>query len=96
MNTIFNHYTSSEGVPFISLSKNITFPTDDSLDFYEWMYVSDDTPWTILSYEIYGTIEYWWILSSINNNFIFYVPGGNEIKYIPKTYIKDLLEKINI
>lgn len=96
MKNIFNQYTSTEGVPFISLSKNITFPSDESLDFYKWKYISEDTPWTVLSYEIYGTIDYWWILSSINEKYIFYVPEGSEIKFIPKSYIKDIIEKINI
>lgn len=91
---IFNGYYTEEGVPFYFLNKSVVFPRDKSLDFYANFYVDDDTPWTILSYKLYGTIEYWWVLASLNQSMIFYAERGNEILVIRPNAIEDILKKI--
>ena len=91
---IFNQYRTSEGVPFLNLSKCISFPEDDTLDIYSYFYVSEDTPWTVLSYKLYNSIDYWWVLSSLNKEHKFYAPEGTQIKYIDGSYLKDILGKI--
>ena len=65
------------------------------LDMYKSKFISTDTPWTILSYEIYNTIDYWWVLSSINKDYPFYAPEGTDIKYIEKSLLKNILSNIN-
>jgi hypothetical protein len=91
---IFNKYRTSEGIPFFNISKSISFPKDDSLEIYSYFYVSEDTSWTVLSYKIYNTIDYWWVLCALNTDFKFYAPEGNYIKCIDPAYIKDVLGKI--
>lgn len=92
---IFNRYQTSEGIPFFNISKNISFPEDESLEIYNKYFVTEDTPWTVLSYKIYKTIDYWWVLSSLNKDFKFYAPEGNYIKCIDPIYIKDVLGNIS-
>ena len=93
---IFNQYTSKENVPFYLLSKGITFPLDNELDISQWIFNSENKPWTILSYEIYGTIEYWWVLVSLNPQNSFYAPENSEIKFIRKDIIGEVLGNVNI
>lgn len=77
------------------LSKSVSFPDDVELDIYDVSYISEDTPWTILSYKYYGTIDYWWVLSALNKNNVFYAPSGRTIRFIKPSRIKDVLSKIN-
>lgn len=91
---LFNGYYTEEGIPFYLLDKSVIFPSDKSLDIYAKMYVDDDTPWTIMSYKLYGTIEYWWVLNSLNKEMIFYAERGKEILVIHPDIIEDVLKKI--
>lgn len=91
---IFNEYTTSEGVPFYLLSKSITFPQDLSLDIYGKMYCSEDMAWTILSYKLYGKIDYWWVLSALNKDMTFYAERGSEILIIKPTHIEEVLRYV--
>lgn len=93
-NDIFRIYTTSEGIPFYLLNKSISFPLDRSLDIYGYKIITEDTPWTILSYKIYGTIDYWWILCSLNQSSIFFAKSDTDICYIKPEYITLILETI--
>lgn len=90
---IFNQYETSEGVPFILLSRNVHFP-DDNDTLYEYIYVSENIPWTIMSYHLYGTIGYWWVLSSLNKKYPFYAKKSTNVKYIPKSILEEILNHI--
>ena len=90
---IFNVYRTTEEVPFYLLSKSVSFPTDNQ-DIYEYVYVSEDIPWTVLSYNIYGTIDYWWVLSALNKESPFYAKQETNVKYIPNSILKDILRYI--
>jgi hypothetical protein len=90
-NSIFTVHETSEGIPFYILNRRIQLPTDKSLFIYDSTTASEDTPWTILSYQLYNTIEYWWVLSALNPKYKFYAPLGENIIYIKKEYINELL-----
>lgn len=91
---IFNTYTTREGIPFTLKSRSIKFPEDRSLELYDKIYISANIPWTILSYRLYNTIEYWWILSTLNSQHVFYAPEGEEIYFIKPEYIDQILSAI--
>lgn len=91
---LYNGYYTSEGIPFYTLSKSVVFPHDDSLDFYQFFYADDDLAWTIVSYKLYGTIDYWWVLSSLNKKCPFYAKRGQIIKVIKPSYIETILNYI--
>lgn len=101
-NEIFNTY-SLDGCAFKLLDRSVTFPDNRNLDIYSSIYVAEDTPWTILSYRVYGTIEYWWVLSSLNRgtgkpgeerSFVFHAPAGTQCHFVKKEKLKDLLNII--
>lgn len=92
---IFKSYTTYEGEPFYSLNRTVIFPNDDTLEIYDKYYIQDNTPWTILSYQLYGTIDYWWVLCALNKGQVFYAEEGKEILIIKKDYIEEVTSKIN-
>lgn len=91
---IFNLYNTTENINFLMLNKRIEFPSDKTLFIYDTLLIDDNVPWTILSYKLYGNINYWWVLSSLNNG-IFYASEGENITYIKKEYLEDILEAIS-
>lgn len=93
LSSIFNTYTTVEGVPFYLLSKSVSFPVDNQ-DIYSYIYVAENIPWTIMSYQLYGTIEYWWVLSSLNQDSPLYAKKETEVKYIEKETLETILKYI--
>ena len=91
---IFNQYTTSEGVPFYFLNKSVFFPEDESLDIYQFIHADEDIPWTILSYQLYDSISYWWVLSSLNKTSKFYAKRGEIIKIIKPSYLSKVLQHV--
>lgn len=91
---IFNLYKTKENKEFYLYNKSINFPEDKSLDIYDTMTMGSDTPWTLLSYKIYNTIDYWWVLTSINKSSVFYAKEGDNIYFIKPVYIELLLQTI--
>ena len=92
MKKIFNLYTKREGIPFYLLSKSVHFP--ENSDIYSFVYVDENTPWTILSWQLYGVIDYWWVLSSLNKYSPFYARKETYVKYIPKETLEEILKYI--
>lgn len=93
LTSIFNNYRTSEGVPFYLLSKSVSFPSNND-DIYGYMYVAENIPWTILSYQLYDTIDYWWVLSNLNSNSPFYAKKETNVKYIDKETLENILKYI--
>ena len=92
---IFNIYETEGYQPFYLLNKKVSFPEDKSSPVFSKRYVNSDTPWTIMSYLIYGVIDYWWILCGLNDSSIFYAKENTEIYYIKKEYLNIILQEIN-
>lgn len=93
---IFNRYTNNN-FRFYLLSRSVIFPDDKTLDIYRRHFVTEDTAWTVLSYEIYGTIDYWWVLCAINkaDDEVFYAPSGQYVYYIREDALPNLLNQIS-
>ena len=91
---IFNDYKTVEGIPFKLFNKRIVFPEDKNLSIYAYTNITADTPWTILSYQIYGTIEYWWILCALNEYNMYYEREGTSVVYIKEEYLQAILNSI--
>lgn len=91
---IFKRYETTEGIPFLMLNKRIVFPDDKNLEIYEKRYVTTDTPWTILSYQIYGTIKYWWVLCALNEYNMYYCREGATVTYVKSEYMPFILNSI--
>ena len=91
---IFNEYDTQEGVPFYLLSRSVTFPNDDGLEIYDTVYCDEDLAWTVVSYKLYGTIDYWWVLSALNKNMKFYAKAGENIRIIKPNKLEEVLSYV--
>lgn len=57
--------------------------------------INRNTAWTTLSYNLYGTINLWWLIHLINKpKDIFLARSGQTYKYIKPAYINDVLTNI--
>lgn len=93
--SLFNTYYTSEGIPFTLKNRSIAFPEEVNNPIYGIRYIAENTPWTFLSYSLYGSIEYWWLLCSLNQSQIFYAEEGSEVKYVLPEYLSDVIATIN-
>jgi hypothetical protein len=91
---IFRLYNTKENIPFFLLNKRVEFPSDKTLDIYNSTLISSNIPWTVLSYKLYGSIDYWWILCSLNSSSIFYAKEGEYVYYIKPEYMDLIINSI--
>jgi len=81
---------------FYNTLNSINIPADINGDAYEELPLRHDTPWTTLSYRLYGTIDLWWILVLVNKpDYIFMAKGGEDYKFIKPQYVSRIISKIN-
>lgn len=92
---IFNQYFTSDNKKFLMLNRKIEFPSDHDLYIYEKITITDDIPWTNLSYKLYGLIDYWWVLCRLNPNYTFYAPADTEVLTIKKEWLFKILNTLN-
>ncbi len=80
---------------FYNTLNKIIFPDNLSGDIYQDMMVRIDTPWTTLSFNIYGTINLWWVVYLINKpKYIFLAKSGSTIRYIKPDAISSVLNSM--
>ena len=71
------------------------FPDNLSGDTYDELTVQVDTPWTTLSFNLYGTINLWWVVYLINKpKYIFLAKSGSTVKYITPSAISLILNSM--
>jgi len=94
---IFKLYKNEDDEYFYNLKTSITFPSDID-DLYISKFSLDiSIPWTIISYNIYGTIFLWWSITELNkiSNPVILPKTGTVLKYIKPEYIKEIVSQIN-
>lgn len=91
---IFRVYRTAENKPFYMLNRRVIFPDTSNVELYDKMYISADTPWTFLSYKIYGSIDYWWVLCTLNKNTLYYAKENTTITYLKSKYISTVISNL--
>lgn len=82
---------------FYNLLNKVVFPDDISDDVLSETTPFTDTPWTMLSYNLYGTIQLWWVVYLLNKpDYIFKALANNTYKYIKPNAIRNILQQIKI
>ena len=80
---------------FYNILNKVVFPDNLKPNLFDKQNVLLDTPWTTLSYNLYGTISLWWVIYLLNNpTYIFLAKGGTQIKYIKPEYIEAVLNRL--
>lgn len=93
---IFNIYLNDDDKFFYNLKKSITFPSNVDERIIDSFTLDRNVPWTVISYNIYGTIFLWWTITELNkiSNPVIMPEIGTIIKYIKPSYIQELLSQI--
>tara|TARA_R110000851_G_scaffold7740_2_gene29784 strand:+ start:765 stop:1133 length:369 start_codon:yes stop_codon:yes gene_type:complete len=80
---------------FYNTLNKVIFPDNLSGDTYDELTVQVDTPWTTLSFNLYGTINLWWVVYLINKpKYIFLAKSGSTVKYITPGAIRSILNSM--
>ena len=95
---IFNvNLIEDNNVYFYNLLNKVIFPDDISDEFTDEITLLSDKPWTMLSFQLYGTINLWWAVYLLNKpDYIFKAQANNTYKFIKSNYITSVLNKITI
>ena len=65
---------------FYNTLNKVVFPDNLDGDVYKEFTVKADIPWTTLSFNLYGTINLWWVVYLINKpKYIFLAKGGTTV-----------------
>ena len=81
---------------FYNILNKVVFPDDISDEYITEIVINIDKPWTTLSYEIYGTIQLWWVIVLLNSpEYIFKAKASTSYKVIRPEYISAILKQIS-
>jgi hypothetical protein len=68
--------------------------SDIDSEFLDYYSVKSKSPMTIISYNIYGDMNLWWLLYLLNKNLFdgapFWINGGVQLKYLKPEYLPSL------
>ena len=94
---IFKLYQTEDREYYYNLKTSITFPSDIDDLYIDSFTLDRNVPWTIISYNIYGSIFLWWCITELNkiSNPVILPKTGTVIKYIKPQYIKQIVSQIN-
>lgn len=92
---IFKMYKTGDYY-FYNILNTITFPTQINKDSYDKYIVQGDMLWTTLSYDVYGTINLWWLIALINgiDDPTQIAKAGTELKVLKTGLVGQLLQSI--
>jgi hypothetical protein len=86
---IFRIYTvNTDGMDmnFYNILNRIDMPENIDSRYVKFYEAKGNAPWTILAYNIYGSVKMWWLLALMNKDILdenrFVVKGGTQIKYL--------------
>lgn len=93
---IFNVY-KQDNTTFINILKKIQLPEDKTIDLYTRYIVSQDIPWTSLSYKLYGDLTLYWLILLANNdkklNPLF-AEASTELFIIKPLYVEEVIKAL--
>jgi hypothetical protein len=96
---IFDVYqtTDGSGYYYYNLSRrvNLDIETIDPT-FLDYYICNGEQPLTTISYRLYGTMDLWWLIVSLNQlNPINNVAAGTALAFIKPEYINSVVEAVN-
>ncbi|MDB4396159.1 hypothetical protein N9Z65_00940 [bacterium] len=95
---IFNvNLVDGSNIYFYNLLNKVIFPEDISSTYTDEITLTSDRPWTMLSFQLYGTINLWWTVYLLNKpDYIFKAQANTTYKYIKPDYITNVLQQITV
>jgi hypothetical protein len=95
---VFNVYQNDNTDYFYNILAKTNFPDNIESSYYKTYTIpANNMPYTLISYNLYGTILLWWLICSVNKiqNPVFTLPAGTQIKYLTPTYVRLILAQLN-
>jgi len=81
---------------FYNILDKVIFPDDISDEYIDEVTINTDKPWTTLSYELYGTIQLWWVVFLLNKpEYIFKAQAGTTYKFIKPGFVGAVINQIS-
>jgi hypothetical protein len=94
---IFKIYQNNDKQYYYNITKKIVIPIKN-LDPTQFIYfpIKQKMPWTMASFQVYSTIELWWLLCLVNNitNPIIQPKAGTYIKALLPSLVAPLINNI--
>lgn len=96
---IFRVYSKGEKYIYNLLRRvDIDLSTADPATFLE-LPLKTEAPWTNISYQLYGTIDLWWLIYICNKDIIRdplqLIPGGTKLRVIKTEKLQTILNEIS-
>jgi len=93
---IFRMYKNDTNQFYYNILRSINTPTDIDEDKIVYYTCRSKLPWTMISFNIYGNIELWWLLCLVNkiDNPINVPDVGTTLKAIAPAFVKDVLSEV--
>ena len=80
-----------------NLLNKVIFPDNLDSALIDEVVVRGDKPWTMLSFELYSTIDLWWTVYLLNKpDYIFMAKAGTTYKYIKPGVMANVLQQLTI
>ena len=81
---------------FYNLLKTVITPDVIDPKYFTQVRITSPIPLTTLSHRIYGRIELWWLICTVNgiHNPVKLLPGGRVIRILRPKYVDDVLNKL--
>ena len=96
---IFNIYTAKAGTEnlyyYYNILNKVQIPNSLDQRIFDTIKLNRKLPWTTFSYQLYETMNLWWLIFLINKpKNIFIADAGIEYKYIRREYIDEVITSI--
>ena len=95
---IFNVYQNTDDQYYYNILRKVNFPENiDESYFTTYTVPSNYTPYTLISYKVYGTIYLWWLICAFNriNNPVYFPPAGSSLKVLKPEYVRSVLQSLS-
>lgn len=93
---IFRVYKNKDNNYYYNLLQSIFLPEKLNEDLIYYQSVNSKTPWTLISFNAYKTIELWWLICLTNQVFnpIKFPDRGTILKIIKPQYVPNILNEV--
>ena len=96
---IFDVYQTDDAEKYFyyNLSKRVNLEIGNiDPEFLDYYICNGEQPLTTISYRVYGTIDLWWLVVTLNQlNPVQNVPAGTALAFIKPEYINNVLQIVN-
>lgn len=93
---IFKLYSTENNQYFYNLLQSIYLPQNIDENYVYYQQINKRTPWTIISFNAYKTIDLWWLICLANQiyNPIKFPETGTIVKIIKPQYVSVVLNEL--